>query len=118
MSTTSATPLYGTESKVSYAPNSDWYSTNLAHGAAPSNAYYCFHGDVNNYPSMDKWVSFSDMWQINRGMILQSNSHDQARDMYFSIKNVAVQANVDARVILATIMQEVRTLDTRGYLHS
>lgn len=106
LSVVSAAPLFGSVSKVSYGPGNNWFSPPSGQGAPQSNGYQCFHGDITNYPALNKWVSFDNMWQINRATILSFNPIERARDIYYSIKSISTESNVDPRIILAVMMQE------------
>ncbi|KAF2102773.1 hypothetical protein NA57DRAFT_71757 [Rhizodiscina lignyota] len=109
----SRSPIFGTVSKVDYSTGDNWYSPNFKKGAtapAPSQPgpydYQCFSGDIEKYPDISNWLSFHELFQINKPMMLLSNSEDIVSAIYHGIEAISKDSNVDARVILAMIMQE------------
>lgn len=78
----------------------------------PSTSYQCFNGDISKYPSLDDWLSFEEMWKINAPTIASVNNGDKNIQTYIkdAITTVAKESNVNSRLILAAIMQEVHIL--------
>lgn len=78
--------------------------------SASSSGYQCFRGDVSKYPNSDEWLSFDALWDINKDTILSANNGnaDIQRYIHDSTLQVAEESNVNPRLILAAIMQEVR----------
>ena len=72
--------------------------------------YKCFAGDVQNYPSPEKWPSWEALWDVNREQVLSSNGGDTYLQHYIQegVLQVASDTNTDARLILAVIMQETK----------
>ena len=70
--------------------------------------YQCYHGQVSQYPPLSRWLSFTKMWSLNAPIILSKNNGNQqyVNDIYSAITSVSVAAKVDARLILAIVMQE------------
>lgn len=70
--------------------------------------YRCYAGDLQNYPSPAEWLSWDMLWDLNREQILSSNRGDTYLQHYVqeSILQVARDADVDPRFILAVVMQE------------
>lgn len=103
--------LYGSVGAVSYTSGEKWYSSDFKSGSSPgdeSSSYQCFHGDVDKYPSMNKWMSFNDMYHLNKPAMMQSQSEDIVNHIHDAIVDVSKSSKLDARIILAIIMQEVR----------
>ena len=80
------------------------------------NAYNCYSGSAENFPTRDNWISFDAMWNSNlaalgRGCAVfgtgPENTPDQVADIYAAVQSVASSSLVDHRFILAIIMQEV-----------
>ena len=93
---------------------SEWYSPDLNSGAvastfavAGSEAYKCYGGVVNAYPRMNEWLSFNALYKLNEPTLQLSNTAEQNRYIYDAIVQVSQESKVDARIILALIMQEV-----------
>ncbi|KAK5136230.1 hypothetical protein LTR08_003837 [Meristemomyces frigidus] len=70
--------------------------------------YQCFHDpDVDLSPQT--WLSFANMWRINEPTILSKNGGDTYIKHYIheAVAYVADESAVDARLILALMMQEM-----------
>lgn len=128
--------LFGSVGKVTYTSGNKWYSSNLGGDSKPPNdannrlhhsvysdaaeavpspvssidssSYQCFEGDIHKYPGMSKWISFDEMFEINRPTMDQANGEDITEAIRDAIVDVSEESKVDARVILAVVMQEVR----------
>ena len=90
-----------------------WFQNNLEAGQnTPTGNYQCFHGDVRRYPKIDDWLNFDALWDINQPQILSSNGGDTYIEHYIkeAVLQVAGESQVNARLILAAIMQEVRII--------
>ncbi|ESZ98750.1 putative muramidase [Sclerotinia borealis F-4128] len=88
--------------------------------AAPENfvsraaAYTLFTGDGSNWPSSSAWTDFDTMWADNQAVMTTScnqfgqanNSPTEIADIHNAIINTAGASGVDARLILAVVMQE------------
>ncbi|EON67522.1 hypothetical protein W97_06890 [Coniosporium apollinis CBS 100218] len=70
---------------------------------------------ANGWPDYNAWVSnFDEMFNNNRGVMrgscsqfgVPNNSEAETNDIYAAIKQVAGETGLDARFILATMMQE------------
>jgi hypothetical protein len=72
-----------------------------------TSAYQCFKGDINKYPHMDDWVSFSEMWHVNEPLMRQGSSEKLVNAIKRAIIDTSKASKVDARLILAIVMQEV-----------
>lgn len=74
----------------------------------PLHTYQCFERNIANYPPPTHWLSFADMWNINREQILSSNGGNTYLQHYIhqAILKVSKESNLDARLILALIMGE------------
>lgn len=89
---------------------SSWYQDDPTIGkTSPEQKYQCFHGNVASYPKKSEWLSFNAMWDQNSGTIASKNDGDQRIVGYIreAIAQVASDSQVDARLILAVMMQEV-----------
>lgn len=94
-----------------------WYSSDYSTGATvPSNpdaAYSCLPRESfpSGWPEMTQWISYDDMLAINKPIMEQVGDSDpDIGTMDAVIRAVSEQSHVDARLILATIMQEVRSM--------
>lgn len=77
----------------------------------PDNAnYQCFGGDIGNYPAESSWLSWEDLWEVNREQVLSSNGGDIYLQHYIheAILQVSLESDIDARLVLALTMQESR----------
>ncbi|ORY04670.1 hypothetical protein BCR34DRAFT_604768 [Clohesyomyces aquaticus] len=83
------------------AGNSTWLPKN------PESIYSCAGPDVKDYPTKESWLSFNTLWAINSPIIDKSNNNaSYTKAIKTSIQNVSKASKVDARLILALIMQE------------
>ena len=106
--TSSALPYYKRPS-VTSSTALKWFHGNPEAGSnAPANDYKCYNGDITKYPSLDSWLSFEDLWKVNRPSIASINDDDEYIPTYVkdAILTVAKESNVNSRLILAAIMQE------------
>ncbi|KAJ5372286.1 hypothetical protein N7517_004292 [Penicillium concentricum] len=66
-------------------------------------------GDASDgWPSLSQWSEYETLWGLNQILIAAScdNSDDETSDINTSIKSIASETGIDARFILAIIMQE------------
>jgi hypothetical protein len=90
----------------------NWYTSSFSTGGsgyADPQYYYCFNGPASNFPPFGNWMNFYDMFDLNQAdsMVYEESGAIQG-DLWNAIVQVAANAKVDARFILAVIMQEVR----------
>ena len=94
----------------------DWYSSNTTSGSSsPATSYQCFGGILGDYPTMDKWLNFDTLWKNDKDLMIAANTPaysqaDAARYidmMHDSIVQVANDTLLDARIILAVMLEEV-----------
>lgn len=81
-------------------------------GPTTQPSYICFSGPASNFPPFSSWIDFEDMWNINVVNQLNFFPDDTAAiqaDIKASILSVSAQSQVDSRLILGVIMQEVRS---------
>ncbi|KAJ6785975.1 hypothetical protein PWT90_06270 [Aphanocladium album] len=74
------------------------------------------NGDASaGWPQEDQWASFESLWEANRNNVMSksctgfgqaNNSPSESADVKSAIENVAQSSGVDARFILAIMMQE------------
>jgi len=95
-------------------------------GAGLGDKYTFYKGDgtpSNGWPSQDQWVgSFETMWEANSAIMecssqwpgATNNSPEETADIKAAILSVAAATGVDARFILAIIMQETRAASASG----
>lgn len=88
-----------------------WYNADFAtgnNGFADKNNYICYRGVKENFPSFDKWMNFATMFNLNQqaSMVINDSGPEQGA-LYDAIVQVSKDSKVDARLILAVIMQEV-----------
>ncbi|KAJ5801257.1 uncharacterized protein N7518_003325 [Penicillium psychrosexuale] len=82
---------------------------NLHRRAAATYAVMGGNGDVSDgWPSLSQWSEYDTLWALNQILIAAScdNSDDETSDINTSIKSLASETGVDARFILAIVMQE------------
>lgn len=95
---------------------------------AGEDKYTYYQGGPENFPSSDGWVSFENMWNANKPIMLQAcgwlemgaeTTEEQTQYIYDAIQDRANASLVDHRLILAIIMQEshgcVRVHPTTSY---
>lgn len=87
----------------------------LATRATPYTFYQGDGSAAKGWPDQSKWVKdFDTMWSLNAAIIAQGcwgageaqNSAAETADLKSAISSVAKDSGVDARYILATVMQE------------
>lgn len=64
---------------------------------------------MNDYPSITEWLSFDKMWEINLPHITSVNSQAGSNFpslIHDAIQKVSQDSKVDARLILAVVLQE------------
>ena len=92
-------------------------AVNTAGAATGSTSYTQYNGDGSTgagWPSIDKWILFADAFDANKGVMQSSctqfgqpnDSSDEINDIQEAIKASAASTGVDARFILAVIMNE------------
>ncbi|KAF2009315.1 hypothetical protein BU24DRAFT_87114 [Aaosphaeria arxii CBS 175.79] len=75
--------------------------------ADPKSVYTCVGPEAKDYPGIDEWVSWETMWEINEPIIKEHNGGDTHNEkIKKAIEEVSEMSFVDARLILAVIMQE------------
>jgi len=99
---------YGYSSKVTQTYGLSWYSASLTRGAQGNaySGYTCFAGDSASFPAHNQWLSFEDMWAANQPTMAYNDSPDEIASIKKAIKAVSNESKVDARLILAVVMQE------------
>lgn len=104
----------GHTGKVSNAQALTWYNADLGNGANLNRAttdYRCYGGQVGRLPAISEWLSFEQLWTINIPVMRRSgNSDSRIGVMRQAVIDLSTQSRVDARLILVTMMQEVRLL--------
>ena len=116
---------------ISHDPLQSLQAGEKVQGALGTDEYWnTFDGGLNTYtfysgngsaaagwPSRLQWLSFNDMWTVNKHLMTRScsklyeapnNSDDEMQALYDTIQTVSHQTMVDHRFILATIMQETK----------
>lgn len=99
---------YGYSSGVTESAGLSWYSHKYNSGA-PSGSfsgYQCYPGDTASFPAHNQWLSFEDLWNINVPTMKINDSPGEVANIKKAIKAVSKESSVDARLILAVIMQE------------
>lgn len=68
-----------------------------------------FSGKLADYPSIDQWMNFEDMFNLNKDVTMNGSgsSGEQIGEIWNAIVQVSQESKVDARLILAVIIQEV-----------
>ncbi|KAF1975518.1 hypothetical protein BU23DRAFT_503470 [Bimuria novae-zelandiae CBS 107.79] len=73
----------------------------------PASVYSCVGPKAEDFPGKDAWLGFKQLWTINQPVIETANGGNQYNDdIKSAILEVADGSKVDARLILAIIMQE------------
>jgi hypothetical protein len=70
-------------------------------------------GQPSDFPTVDQWINFNDMWALNLKNTIDQTT-DSATDkqaIHDAIVQVSIASKVDARLILAAIIQEVNSTD-------
>lgn len=65
-----------------------------------------YSGPASDFPDPNQWKEFSDFWNQVLPDLMFNNSSSEISAIQASIASVAASSRVDARVILAVIMQE------------
>jgi glucan 1,3-beta-glucosidase len=89
----------------------NWYDPTFSDGNAgyaDPQYYYCFSGPAANFPPFENWMNFNDMFDLNQNtnMVYEEDGPTQG-DIYNAITEISQASLVDARLILAVVMQEV-----------
>ena len=88
-----------------------WYSSSLTvgnKGYQDPNYYWCFRGIKENFPPFGNWMNYHDMFERNQfTTMVKYDSGPEQGAIYNAILQAAQESKVDARLILAVIMQEV-----------
>jgi len=120
-------PPYGPGSYVADQGALSWYNSDLnagTSGVSPSSSYTCFSGYLQDYPPHSQWMNFYTMFNLNQQHAMAwtgspPDTGEQQGEIYNAIVSVSQAAKVDARLILAVIIQEsggwVNVQCTAGY---
>lgn len=88
----------------------NWYQSDFNTGNSgydDHQYYYCFNGPASNFPPFQNWMNFYDMFDRNQqDSMAQEESGPIQGQIYNAIVQISQASNVDARFILAVIMQE------------
>jgi hypothetical protein len=120
------TPLgWGTLSTtVSETVSSKEYTNSLTDGVSSvsnPNSYTCYDSNSKPFPSTSDWLSFNTLWDNNKNDMtttikkstaqgnvdVQGNTADENSKLKDAIVKIAGDVKLDARVVLAIVMQEV-----------
>lgn len=100
---------------IEHTEGMNWYSYSLKdgnNGYSDEKHYTCFYGGPSNFPPISKWMNFEAMWSLNQRDYMNVKPQDTPA-VQAAIKHAVIYisqcARVDPRVILAVMMQEVRT---------
>jgi hypothetical protein len=89
----------------------NWYTSDFSTGGsgyADSGYYYCFGGSAADFPPFENWMNFYDMFDLNQNVQMAPVESGPIQGaIWNAIVSVSESALVDARFILAIIMQEV-----------
>ncbi|KAI9656400.1 MAG: hypothetical protein M1831_004652 [Alyxoria varia] len=84
-------------------------------GPKAHDGYKCYGNTADTMPSKDKWASWDSLWEGNQKLLKTActnlgqgadNSEEQNKMIGEAIQKVAKETMVDARFILAIVMQE------------
>ena len=81
---------------------------NSGSGYTSHSNYTCYRGLASNFPPPSKWASFNNLFpfQKSNALLPIGDSNAEAQAIYNAILSISKTAKVDARVILAVIIQE------------
>lgn len=88
-----------------YEPN--W--TKGSTGYSDPSTYTCYQGTWDRFPAISKWKTFNSMWEFLKQTALLKigqNTPQEVQAVYNGIQQVSKETKVDARIILAVIIQE------------
>lgn len=93
----------------------DWYAdyneteSKIHPPQDPTAFYSCVGPNVDDFPKQDHWLSYKDLWTINEPVITEANHGNSQYNTLIqeAIEEVSLESKVDARLILAMIIQEV-----------
>ncbi|MCJ1282861.1 hypothetical protein MMC26_002187 [Xylographa opegraphella] len=88
-----------------------FYNPSLNNGTAgydPPDTYECYSGPAANFPPISTWMNFLAAFKRNQqySLVLAGDTGPEQRAIYKAIITTSRQAKVDARLILAVIIQE------------
>jgi glucan 1,3-beta-glucosidase len=88
----------------------NWYTSSFStgnSGYSDPQYYYCFGGSASDFPPFSNWMNFYAMFDLNQqdSMDYEESGPIQG-DIWNAIVQVSADSKVDARFILAIIMQE------------
>ncbi|CAZ84509.1 unnamed protein product [Tuber melanosporum] len=102
-------PISGIGSEVT-GKGLAWYNPSFTagnRGYEDPSFYFCFSGIKENFPPIVNWMNFHDMFNLNQNTTLvHFDTGPEQGAIYDAIVQVSQEAKVDARLILAVIMQE------------
>lgn len=75
-------------------------------GAANSLPFQTYSGPASQFPPESSWIPFDHMWNLNGPVCTQMNGAANAQLIHDDILKAAAEFGVDARVILAVILEE------------
>ena len=112
-------PRNGAGSAITVSAALDFYDPTFSDGApmySDPTEYQCFSGPASNFPAHSQWSSFWDLFNLNQktSMAPIGDTGAEQGAMYDAIVTVSQQSKVDARIILAIIVQEVRNIPRSG----
>lgn len=92
-------------------PGLNWYNPDLTAGTgglSDPTQYICYSGPKENFPPISEWMNFMSAFGLNRDISMVINDSPIEIDaIWHAIQTVSAESLVDARLILAVIMQEV-----------
>lgn len=87
------------------SPPSNTGSSSSGGNTTPG-TFQLYTGPEANYPKEDKWVSYDTLWDLNKQVCERPDNAGKGPILKQYIKEVADEAGMDARVVLAVILQE------------
>ena len=102
----------GASAVVTSATGLSYYDPNFNDGTSgksnPS-SYTCYSGPASSFPPKSQWMNFAAMFNLNQqdSLVPVGDSGPEQGAIYNAIVSVSKASKVDARVILAVIIQEV-----------
>jgi len=118
---TPSQPGYAGQFSVQSGQALNWFQDDSSAGCTNViNEYHCYEGILASYPAMSTWLSFDSLWAANQDTISTQNADNQSIVglIHDAIIKVSSESTVDARFILAIVLQEVRrTLRSSHWSH-
>lgn len=104
----SGLPIGNGGPSVKSAGGLSFFAADPSKGGPGQNAatYTCFSGPASKFPPFSAWVPFETMFKRNEAAMLAVESAAIVKNIHDSILKISAAGKVDARLVLAQVMQE------------